>query len=52
MKKMKKKKMTETTTMTSNQYKKNVIYSFKMEDPILVKDIRIMKEFKETRKKP
>ena len=45
MKKMKKKKMTETTTMTSNQYKKNVIYSFKMEDPILVKDIRIMKEF-------
>jgi hypothetical protein len=29
----------------NNQYKKNVIYLFKMEDPILVKDIRIMKEF-------
>jgi len=31
--------------MMNNQYKKNVIYLFKMEDPILVKDIRIMKEF-------
>ena len=28
-----------------NQYKKNTIYVFKMENPISVKDIRIMKEF-------
>lgn len=38
-------KMTETMKMMNNQYKKNVIYLFKMEDPISVKDIRIMKEF-------
>jgi hypothetical protein len=31
--------------MMNNQYKKNVIYFFKMEDPISIKDIRIMKEF-------
>ena len=31
--------------MMSNQYKKNVIYLFKMEDPISVKDIRLIKEF-------
>jgi len=43
MKKKKTKKM--IMKMTSNQYKKNVIYLFKMEDPISVKDIRLMKEF-------
>ena len=38
-------KMMATMKMMSNQYKKNGIYLFKMEDPISVKDIRIMKEF-------
>jgi len=42
---MMKTKMTETMKMMNNQYKKNVIYFFKMEDPISIKDIRIMKEF-------
>ncbi len=45
MKTKKMMKMMMTMKMMSNQYKKNVIYLFKMEDPISVKDIRIMKEF-------
>ena len=45
MKKMKMKTKKMIMRMTSNQYKKNVIYLFKMEDPISVKDILLMKEF-------